>query len=164
MSALRDEFEKLHQMMPDNRMLRFMLENGRDFVIGPDTFTGKRGEAKQCFMNATHLAQVNPALTYVEGKVSMFGIAIDHAWCATADGIVVDPTLEPAKADGTFDRIGGYYGVPLQTDYVIKACLKNGVYGLLDYVAAHKTLPMLVELGLEEGQRALLQPRRRKRV
>jgi hypothetical protein len=159
---MRKHYELLQRMVPENKLIQFMLAHGRDYTIGPDTYAGERGEPKQCYMNATHLAQRDPALTYVEGVVSVFGIAVEHAWCATADGIVVDPTMEPAVSDGTFDRIGEYFGVPLLTDYVIKACLRNGVYGMLDYVNAHKTMPKLVELGLEEGQRWLLDGKRRK--
>ena len=41
-------------------------------------------------------------------------------------------------ADDTFDRIQGYFGVPFRTDYVRKAIMTNGVYGLLDYMGARK--------------------------
>ena len=106
-------------------------------------------------MNATMLALASD-LTYVEGQISVYGIPIEHAWCVNADGVVIDPTLKPDK------DVGDYFGVPFLTDYVSKAVLRNGVYGLLDIMGAHKTLPKLIELGLEEGQKWLLGKRKRK--
>ena len=161
MSETRDHLEALHRMMPKHLLTKFMLDYGREYTIGPDSFAGPRGVAKACFMNATNLAIGNPDLTYVEGKVSIYGVPIEHAWCATADGIVVDPTMEAAMADGTYARISDYFGVPFRTDYVRKAALTNRVYGLLDLFHAPKTMPKLVELGLEAGQRWLLDGKRK---
>lgn len=120
-------------------------------------------------MNATHLACELPHLTYVEGKVTIYGVPIDHAWCVDEEGFVVDNTLDTAK-DGSMDRISGYFGVPFLTDYVRKASIVNRVYGLLDPYSNDKTLEPLVKLGLVEGQRWLLDAkdpirrRRRKRA
>jgi hypothetical protein len=88
---------------------------------------------------------------------------IDHAWCVDEGGTVIDPTLVPDK-DGKPERIGGYFGVPFLTAYVREACLTNRVYGLLDGFGSRKTLPKLVELGLQDGQQWLLEaPRKKKR-
>jgi hypothetical protein len=106
-------------------------------------------------MNASHLALADTSLTYVEGTIAIHGVPIQHAWCADSDGVVVDPTLAPAIADQSYARIGGYYGVPFRTDYLLKASATNGYYGLLDF-RAQKTLPKLIELGLEAGQQWLL--------
>jgi len=166
MSPLRRELEMQKAAFGSRPLNDFMLEHGRDYQIGPDTFAGPRATARECYKNATHLAVENPALTYVEGKVSTMGIAIDHAWCVIADGIVIDPTLDRAKADDTFARIHGYFGVPFRTDYLHKAAFTNGHYGLLDIMSAPETLPKLIELGLEAGQQWLLdqkKPVRRKR-
>jgi hypothetical protein len=166
MSPLRRELEQQKAAFGSRPLNDFMLQYGRDYQIGPDTFAGPRATARECYKNATHLAIENPALTYVEGKVATMGIAIDHAWCIDADGIVIDPTLKPAKADDTFARIHGYFGVPFRTDYLHKAILANNCYGLLDIMSAPKTLPQLVEQGLEAGQQWLLdlkKPIRRKR-
>jgi len=140
--------------------VRFMLDHGRDYAIGPDTFAGKRGQRRMCYMNASQLAistqlDANP-LTYVEGTITCYGVPIDHAWCVNADGVVIDPTLRPDKDGGGYEHIGNYYGVPFHTDYVRKAALRNKVYGLLDIVHANKTLPKLIELGLEDGQKWLI--------
>jgi hypothetical protein len=118
-------------------------------------------------MNAAHLALSNPDMSYVEGKITIHGIPIEHAWCVGDDGIVVDPTIVP-DADGTASRrVNDYFGIAFNTAYLRKAMLWNKVYGLLDYFAAHKTMPKLVELGLDAGQRWLidqpLKPPRKKR-
>ena len=113
-------------------------------------------------MNATHLA-LNEGLTYVEGKIQLYGVVIDHAWCVGEDGIVIDPTLTTGP-DGTMHCVGNYFGIPFITAYVQKACLKNKVYGLLDGYGSRKTLPKLIELGLEDGQQWLLGGKRRKKA
>lgn len=141
----------------------FMLAHGRDYKIGPDSFALPRGPMKQCFMNATHLALDDPDMTYVEGKVFCHGIGIDHAWCVDDEGFVHDPTI-PDNSDG---HISNYFGVPFNTAYLRKAIFWNKVYGLLDAWSAPKTAPKLYELGLEAGQRWLidqpLKPPRKKR-
>lgn len=50
-----------------------------------------------CLGHADQLAELNPALTYVEGwarKSNRFAEWGAHAWCETADGEVVDPYFE----------------------------------------------------------------------
>ena len=157
----RDAWRKLG--LARAAFIDFLLEHGRDYPTGPQTYAGRRDPAKRCFMNATLLALGDDSLTYVEGRVSVCGLAIEHAWCVDADGIVIDTTLAPSPTDGTRDRITGYFGIPFQTDYLRKASLLNGVYGLLGF-EARKTLHKLVELGLEDGQRWLLERRARSRA
>lgn len=130
----------------------FVLRYGRDYQIDRNSFAGPRGQPKMCFMNATLLALRDHSLTYVEGFVSVRGIPISHAWCAKGDH-VIDPTLvlESAGDKHCYDE---YFGVPFHTEYLIKATLRNGVYGLLDEFA-NKTAPKLFELGLEAGQQWL---------
>ena len=130
----------------------FLIAHGRDYKIGPDSFKLPRGEIKQCFMNASHLAFKRPDLTYVEGKVYCHGIGLDHAWCVDWDGVVHDPTIR----DGHDGHISNYFGVPFKKDYLRKAIVWNRYYGLLDYFVAAKTAPKLYELGLEAGQDWLL--------
>jgi hypothetical protein len=164
MSPIRKELEFQKAAFGSRPLNDFMLTYGRDYQIGPDTFAGPRGERHGCYKNATQLA--NESLIYVEGKVATCGIAIDHAWCVDSDGVVIDPTLEAARADDTFARVHGYFGVPFMTKYLRKAIIANGHYGLLDIMSAPLTLPKLVDLGLEAGQQWLLdqkKPIRRKR-
>jgi hypothetical protein len=159
-SAPRQLLEMQLKAFGERPFVRFMLNHGRDYPVGPETYAGPRGTPQSCYMNATHLAintQLDDnALTYVEGSISVCGIPIDHAWCINADGIVIDPTLKPDK------EVRDYFGVPFQTDYVRKAILRNKVYGLLDIMTARKTLPKLIELGLEDGQRWLIGGKRKR--
>jgi hypothetical protein len=159
-SDMKQQLEAMHKLWPNNKMVAFMLAHGRDYTIDPATsFIGPRGEPQMCYANAAQRAFDDPALTYVEGKVSVFGVPVDHAWCVTKGGVVIETTLGPALKDKTFDRITGYYGVPFLTEYLRRAVLRNNVYGLLDIVTARKTLPKLVELGLDKGQQWLLASR-----
>ena len=158
MSMHRDLLELQLRAFGERPMVRFMLNHGRDYVTGPETFAGPREPKGQCYMNATLLALGTDNLTYVEGQISVYGVPIDHAWCINAAGIVIEPTLEPDA------KVGDYFGVPFQTDYVRKAIIRNGYYGLLDIMSARKTLPQLVELGLEEGQRALIADKKRRKA
>ena len=132
----------------------FLLDHGIEYPFDASSFEGERGEQKQCYMNATWAALNNPDLTYVEGKVWVYGIGIDHAWCIDPSGKVIDPTLVIENDD--LSRIGAYLGVPFREAYLRKATIWNKVYGLLDYWSAPKTAPKLYELGLEAGQDWLL--------
>lgn len=158
MSYLRQHMEMRRQAFGPNLPNDFMLQYGRTYTITPDTYSGPRGEPKNCYGNATHLATFDSRLTYVEGYTSIHGVPIEHAWLADADGNVIDPTIE--GADG---RIGEYFGVPFITEYVRKATRANNVYGVLDYFYANKTAPKLYELGLEAGQQWLLDQTVRRR-
>ena len=150
------ELLQMQLRLGEHAFTRFMLNHGRDYAIGPETFAGPRDPQGQCYRNAALLAFRDDAMTYVEGNVSVHTVPISHAWCINADGIVIDPTITPDV------EIGDYFGVPFRTDYVRKACLHNRFYGLLDIFSARKTLPKLIELGLEDGQRWLLETKRKK--
>lgn len=150
MSVLRKHIEMEAVAFGPSIVRDFMLKFGKDFPIGPDTFSGPRGTPKECYRNAAMLAIEDPTLTYVEGKVAAI-IPIDHAWCVDADGVVVDPTLN--NDDG---RVTGYYGVAFPTPYLKRAIFKNKVFGLLDFFYAGKTAPKLYELGLEAGMAWLM--------
>ena len=152
--GLKEHIQQFSDFLGRNVYYDFLLAHGREFSVGPNTYAGPRGEPKACYMNATHLAQWDRRMTYCEGKV-MSIIPIDHAWCIDSDGVVVDTTLERLMLDGTV-RETQYFGVPLRTDYVLRAVKLNGLYGVLDYFYAGKTAPKLFELGLEAGQQWLL--------
>ena len=117
---------------------KFVLDNGQPFVANGETYKGKRGPMKMCYMNATKEALDNPDRTYVEGFVSVHGVPIQHAWTVDKTGQIYDPTINPDQG------ISGYFGVPFSTDYLLKASLKNGVYGLLGH-ESRKTLTPLLE-------------------
>jgi hypothetical protein len=160
MSEMREHFEMRRRAFGANLPNDFMLQYGREYTISAHTYLGPREEPKACFQNATHRAMHDSRLTYVEGYVFVYGVAIQHAWLVDADGFVIDPTL----TDNDDGRVNGYFGVPFITEYVRKACRSNRMYGVLDYFYAGKTAPKLYELGLEAGQAWLLErPARRNR-
>jgi hypothetical protein len=154
--GMRAHFQNVRNFMGENVYYDFLLAHGVGYLPGPNTFAGPRWEQHNCFGNALHLA-IDAGYDYVEGKVFIHGVALDHAWCIDGDGNVIDPTAEGKG-------INGYYGVPLHLCYVKKAVRTNGIYGVLDFFYAGKTAPKLYELGLEAGQRWLLdQPDHHKR-
>lgn len=150
-------FRQCREAFGPNLYYDFMLAYAREYTIGPDTFAGPRGEQHGCFMNATHLALWNQDLTYVEGKIEIHGVPIDHAWCIDANDTVVDPTVVDVG------QITGYCGVPFKIEYVKRAMRLNKRYGVLDIFYAGKTAPKLFELGLEAGQQWLIDQERNKR-
>ena len=150
MSDMLAFFESIKKMVGTNHYNDFMLTYGREYKTGPNTYAGPRLKPHNCFGNALHLTMIDSSLTYVEGKVFVYGVPLDHAWCISVDGIVIDPTITDT------DKEYAYFGVALKTDYVAKAVLLNKVYGVLDFFYARKTVPKLFELGLEAGQQWLL--------
>jgi len=158
MSDIRKFFENCQKAFGKNAYNDFMLTHGHAYNFGPHTFKGPRQEANNCYGNALHTA-MDKGLTYVEGKVLVHGVPIDHAWCVDADGFVVDPTIVYKG------QVTEYFGVPFLTKYAARAVARNGIYGLLDIVFADQTAPKLYELGLEAGQKWLLdQPFKVKRA
>lgn len=91
----------------------FVTKYGRSYDWRPLPENIKRGPMQQCFDNAYKLALRRKELTYVEGYATRV-IPVYHAWCATKDGIVVDPTWRESKYD---DELA-YYGVPFATAFV----------------------------------------------
>jgi hypothetical protein len=157
MNDIRDHLILIRDFLGGNAYNDFMLAHGRAYVIDPNTFKGERGEPQNCYGNSTMLAVDDPDLTYVEGKVTIHGVPIDHAWCVTTEGVVIDPTLIDKG------QVGCYFGVPFLTSYVRRAVMTNKFYGLLDCFSAMKTAPKLFELGLEAGQDWLLNQKRKKK-
>ncbi|HEY2414837.1 MAG TPA: hypothetical protein VGI40_21510 [Pirellulaceae bacterium] len=91
---------------PRGMLLRydFLLKRGRFFRPQPRPKGLRRGRAKQCYGNSFDLTVIRPELAYCEGFVVVpLGRGqttdVEHGWCATADGWVIDLTLkEPGLA------------------------------------------------------------------
>lgn len=135
---LRNTLENLARIGDPTAAL--VLAHGRRFRKSRLPSDVEVGEPKMCFMNACHLAIGDPdRFTYVEGYISLSsipGFPIHHAWCATEDGRVVDPTI----TDG---RVTEYFGVPLDHEYVVRTALRTKVYGVISYTnrSAAKDVP-----------------------
>jgi hypothetical protein len=81
-----------HNMVP---IYDLVLEHGRFFQPSPRPKKYKPGDRHQCYGNSLDLVIAQDELSYCEGYVVVKGVSIpmDHVWCATADGILVDVTL-----------------------------------------------------------------------
>jgi hypothetical protein len=143
--------ERLGHLGGANPIDKFILEHGKSFEIGPDTFNGPRGPQGECFASCARLAQAHNGFTYVEGYVQIFNIPISHAWLVDAAGNLIEPTLNSDDVE----RIGGYFGVEFSTGYLINSLFRNRCYGLLDHFYNAKTIVALVE------GRADFKPRRK---
>lgn len=82
---------------------------------------------KQCYRNATLIAQLDPDIRYVEGKFEFLGISIEHAW-NEYKGSFFDVTSEVALKENPGDR--EYLALGVYTfDEVMDVILKSEVYG-----------------------------------
>ena len=85
-----------------------VLKRGRFFQAQPFPKGYRRGKAQDCYGNSSKLAMFKPGLTYCEGSVlchcDTLISYVDHAWCVTDDGKVIDVTLKNAGLS--------YFGVP----------------------------------------------------
>lgn len=103
----------------------FILQHGVPFeaVNLPDMY--ELGEKKQCFANAASAALHHLELIYCEGYACGV-IPVHHAWCIDCE------TRE--TVDLTWDRghAFGYYGIPMNIEYVMKAVNEKGTYGVID--------------------------------
>lgn len=110
-----------------------LLQHGRDWDLAefPEKWKSQDYWPKQCFSNAFLLAKRSKGeLLYVEGMATGV-IPVHHAWCATKDGKVIDPTW------GMFRTIGlgsAYFGVAIPLEVVRAARTKENTSALLDWV------------------------------
>lgn len=103
---------------------QLLASRGAAYEGSPQDHGFKKGTPKECFSNALHLALDNHML-YAEGFAThpkLGGIPIEHAWCVSADGEVVDNTwsypdavyyglvFSPVKAGRIVQKLG-YYGI-----------------------------------------------------
>lgn len=105
----------------------FILRNGEVMQPRPLDPTVPCGAPKQCFANASRLADARSDLVYVEGLARATGLPllVHHAWCVDQEGHVVDNTWEhPALCR--------YMGVRFEALELAEWQLRLGFYGLLD--------------------------------
>ena len=95
-SEMRVAFEQLNGMI---LKYEFLIHRGRFFESQPLPKGFKRKKAKECYSNSFKLTLSQNGLAYCEGiVVASIGdeaaVPIDHGWCVSEDGKVIDVTLE----------------------------------------------------------------------
>lgn len=103
----------------------FILKNGRAFEFSPLPRGVERGRMRECFLNAANLAmREDDKYIYCEGYAISAAVPfpVEHGWCVTPDGRVVDPTWDDAR---------DYYGVAFKYEFLRQTLYDNEHYGLL---------------------------------
>jgi len=122
----------------DLRRHQFLLERGQFFRAQALPPEYEFGEISRCHENSFELAQMRPGLAYCEGFLALFAgdeqvPHCDFAWCATADGNVVDVTFKHIDTMSYFGvaytaeeiaSLGGGEALPL-INQITKARLKG---------------------------------------
>ena len=79
----------------------FLMAHGRIWAEGARPRNIQPGAAQACYQNAFRLATHHPReYRYAEGiaLVPKFNVPVEHAWCVTDEGTVVDPTWDDAES------------------------------------------------------------------
>ena len=127
--SVRGWNKMLAQMQGGEGPAALLDQHGRHFLADADTYAGPRGRLHQCYQNAGMEALFNPDVVYCEGKVTCYGVPIDHAWLVDkASGKVIDPTIREAVG------IGAYVGIPFKTDYLSKTLSRCKVWGIFHHL------------------------------
>lgn len=87
-------------------------------------------EMGHCYENA-HNLMLEHDLTYVEGLALITAVPVQHAWCETADGTIVDPTWVGLRGwvGVPFDAF--YVGVRFETGFKIRESLRRNDFPIL---------------------------------
>ena len=85
---------------------QLLLAEGAVFGDRVAVPAGQHGQPGQCFANARAFSDAQD-LAYVEGWASTarFPLGLEHAWCLTVDGLVMDPTW-PAELGLVYVGLG----------------------------------------------------------
>ena len=91
----------------------------------PDTYPV--GDVGECFGNAAQLAWAHPELTYVEGYAGSL-VPVEHAWCITKAGKIIDNTWTGAMFD---ERASAYMGIQYTTKFLTELLTEQKIFGIL---------------------------------
>ena len=129
MNGIRGFIEQMVQLTenagtPDewfySNLYELVLMEGYEFPLEHLHFpASSRTGNQQCFMNCFLLTMTAPQkYTYCEGFALGCVIPVHHAWIWDKDSCkIIDPTWKQGE---------GYYGVPIQRDYVMERMLESG--------------------------------------
>ena len=140
LTGLRDSVKTLADPMTRAMLASYdlILNRGRFYQTQPFPKGYRRGKAQDCYGNSSKLARFKPGLTYCEGSVlckfDTFVSHVDHGWCVTDDGKVIDVTLKNAGLS--------YFGVPFTLEE-------------LEAISAFPALDELVDRELAKDSRSL---------
>jgi hypothetical protein len=136
------------QVLGPELVSELLFAHAREYQSVPwTTWRGRgyrRGKVKECYRNAMLLALANPELTYVEGYGFSGLIPCPHAWCATEEGRVVDPTWR-ANDELPVEQ-WEYLGIPFDTLWAaVTMDERGGTYGVLDKLDYRSDEPLPLE-------------------
>lgn len=123
---------------PSARRADLLREHGHVYKSVPwSSWRGtgyRRATPRRCYANAAKLARDRDELTYVEGLAANAATfaPVEHAWCVTDDGRVVEPTWR-ATLEGAGDvEDWEYLGVAVESDVVQMLAWTNVSWGVLN--------------------------------
>lgn len=104
---------------------QFILAAGQEYGSRLVKHRFGRGMQHACYRNAFDLALAHPGeLTYCEGRaLSCALVPVEHAWCVTPDGQVVDTTWHGDEQD--------YVGVRFDVEWLQGWIAGRGSYGVM---------------------------------
>ena len=95
----------------------------------PRSIVGFVGTPRFCWRNANDTVWADPTLSYVQGFVQdRRRELVPHAWCATADGQLLEVTWDVGRASGA----EVYFGVPFSLDQLVALQMHLGTHGWHD--------------------------------
>lgn len=105
-----------------------MLEHGRYYAPAPLPADVEEGTPGDCFRDASTLSLNRPDLIYVEGWATSGILPVEHAWCVTESGFVIDPTWA-AIGDDDWER-REYFGIPIKYHWHRQMILARTYFGV----------------------------------
>jgi hypothetical protein len=121
-----DPAHPLGHDFPTDLVAGYLERHGQEWTAQPLPEFYDRGEAHECYRNATHLVMEDRSLRYCEGYVHRADSAFHflHGWAVDADGNVIDPTLDDSEECS-------YWGVAYATDEYLAYIVRTGHFGVL---------------------------------
>jgi len=126
MNNLKEYLEHVAKFSEGRSVEAVVLKHGQQFSI-PEVVRPKwmkRGKKHQCYANSYYIS-IATSWRYVEGfSVGKHGIPIQHAWVVNSENVMAETTLEKLEDE--------YYGIIMDENYIHKAMIESGVFGVLD--------------------------------
>ena len=125
-NSLKEYLEHIAKFTDGKSVEVVVLKHGQQFSI-PEVVRPKwmkRGKKRQCYANSYRISTTT-SWKYVEGfSVNKHGIPIQHAWVVNNENVIAETTLEKLEDE--------YYGIIIDENYIHKAMIESGVFGVQD--------------------------------